>query len=224
MDSWISNKNWTYTRSLLIDYVPYYSLGLKLSHEFKSIHFEFHLLNGWQNISETNGDKSIGVQVKKDIQDLTLTYNNFLGNEKVYPFDKNSFRTYHNFISQYKFNEDWRGLFSFDIGTQERNKKNGVGTWSAASGVIRKKFGRKHALALRVEYYHDPEEFNVKTQTGVGFRVRSASINYDVKINRKTIWRTEFRTYQSVKKIFPERGNNLSQADNLIVSSISMNI
>ncbi len=33
-ESWISHLNWNYTRAYALDYVPYYSMGVRVSHEF----------------------------------------------------------------------------------------------------------------------------------------------------------------------------------------------
>lgn len=64
-ESWISSDNWNYTRALALDYVPYYSSGVRLTTKFTDkFQFQFHVMNGWQNITDQNKDKSLGSQFK----------------------------------------------------------------------------------------------------------------------------------------------------------------
>ncbi|RYY06351.1 MAG: porin, partial [Sphingobacteriaceae bacterium] len=82
-ESAISKDNWTYSRSLMADYSPYYEAGVKVSTNFTdNFSGQFLVLNGWQNIKENNNSKAVGFQFQyKPLDKLTLTYNNFLGNE-----------------------------------------------------------------------------------------------------------------------------------------------
>jgi hypothetical protein len=58
-ESWISKDNWTYTRALNLDYVPYYSAGVRLEQQLdQKQSVQLQLLNGWQNMSENNQGSS----------------------------------------------------------------------------------------------------------------------------------------------------------------------
>lgn len=214
MESWISKNNFNYTRSLLLDYVPYYLAGLRLTHDFSDeTHFEFHLMQGWQNISETNSAKAVGLQIKKG----SFTYNNFLGDEKVYPHQKTRFRTYHNFIYAIAVSEDVKSLVAFDIGTQGQQENNGVDSWFATALTFQQKLSSSENLGYRLEYYADPHEANVETLTPHGFEVVSASINYDKKFSENVLWRSEIRSFRSRDKIY-----NSKRDDGFFVSSIAL--
>ena len=82
-ESWISRDIPTYTRSLIADYTPYYSSGVKLFWQASpKLALHLHVVNGWQNISETNGDKSAGIRLEWSMSpSLLVGYSNFLGNE-----------------------------------------------------------------------------------------------------------------------------------------------
>ncbi|MEI4896533.1 outer membrane beta-barrel protein, partial [Klebsiella pneumoniae] len=63
-ENWISRDNWTYTRSLIADNSPYYEAGAKITWQATpTLGLQLHLINGWQNISETNSDKAIGARI-----------------------------------------------------------------------------------------------------------------------------------------------------------------
>ncbi len=194
MESWISKNNFTYTRSLQLDYVPYYSAGIRASYELdSSTHLEFHLMNGWQNISETNSAKAVGTQYKAK----NFTYNTFFGDEKVLPGQKDRFRTYHNFIFESKLNDNWKNQTSFDVGTQAQQKNDGVDSWLAFATTFQQKLTEKNFMGYRVEYYSDPHQSNILTDSDYGFQVASASVNFDHHFGQNLLWRNEFRSYHS---------------------------
>jgi hypothetical protein len=222
MESWISQKNMTYSRSMFLDYVPYYSLGMRLSHDIDSdLHTELHLMNGWQNISETNAAKSFGIQIKKTRGKLILTYNNFLGDENVIPGQKTRFRTYQNFIAEYEFTPDLKIQGAFDFGTQAQQENDGVDTWLALGVTLQKKLSESNFVAVRGEYYSDPHQSNVRTDTPHGFQVYSASTNIDHFFKKNFVWRNEIRAFHSRDKIYPTGSQKLNDLDGFIVTSIS---
>lgn len=222
-ESWISRYNWTYTRSLNLDYVPYYSSGVRFEHHFDSAQsMQFQILNGWQTISENNQGKAIGMQYKNLLSDkLTFTYNNFFGDEEVVSTNPR-FRAYHNFILQWLANEKWQYLFAFDVGHQSQQTNDGVDAWFNTTFTVRHVLNPQQALALRAEYYNDAHEANVVTNTDNGFRVAAASMNFDQKLETNAMWRTELRGFYSHDEIYPQGNGGKNRLDGFIVTSLSM--
>lgn len=216
-ESWISKDNWTYSRALNLDYVPYYSAGLRLEHRS----FQLQLLNGWQNISENNEAKAIGMQYKRDLgEELSFTYNNFLGDETVVS-ERPRFRGYHNFIFKWTPAGPWGYLAAADLGHQAQQRNDGVDAWGAITFTVRRVLDEKRALAGRGEYYADPHQANVVTGTPNGFRVLNLSVNYDQKLQENILWRTELRGFQSRDRIYPQLKKRLNRHDGLVVTSLS---
>ena len=224
MESWISRDNYTYTRSLQLDYVPYYASGIRFEHQLDSTQkVQFHILNGWQNITKTNKSIDFGFQYLKKINPkLQFTYNNFLGDEEL-TTSRPRFRSYHDFILHYELSDHWKILTSFDIAHQSMQEKTGAVLWFATSTVARYQINEREALAFRVEYYHDAHQANVVTATDHGFQVFSSSLNYDRKIYSQVMWRTELRGFNSKDKIYPKK-NGLSFSDMFLVTSLSVSL
>lgn len=206
MESWISKDNPTYSRSLMLDYVPYYATGLRLDHQL-SHHsgLQLHLMQGWQIVSETNRAKSVGFQYRWN----HFTYNNFLGDEKVYPHEMTRFRHYHNFI--FKINSV---TAAFDIGQEADD------TWGSLAGVWTQALNETQSLAYRLEHYFDPKGANV----GNRLITQSASLNFDQKIRENVLWRSELRGFLSEDKIYPDRDNKLHHWDAFAVTSLAVSI
>lgn len=221
-ESWISKDNWTYTRALNLDYVPYYSSGVRLEHKLTNNQsVQLQILNGWQNMSENNQGKAIGMQYKNQLNDkMTFTYNNFFGDEKVVS-SVSRFRAYHNFIFQWLQSERWQYLTSFDVGHQSQQKNDGVDGWMATTLTIRRVLNSERSLAYRMEYYSDPHEANIVTSSPNGFQVSGASLNFDQKLDQTVLWRTELRGFYSKDKIYPQSTNSKNRLNGFLVTSFS---
>jgi hypothetical protein len=83
-ESWISRDNPVYSRSLIADYTPYYSTGVRAIWQASAaVTVHLHVVNGWQIISETNDEKAAGVRVEYAPKPtLLLGYSNYVGNEQ----------------------------------------------------------------------------------------------------------------------------------------------
>lgn len=222
-ESWISKDNYTYTRALNLDYVPYYSSGLRLEHQLSDKEtIQLQLLNGWQNISENNHGKAIGMQYKNVMSDSwTFTYNSFFGDEEVTSSPDPRFRAYHNFILNYNHSKVWQYIAAIDFGHQSQKENDGVDGWYASTLTIRRVLDERDALALRVEYYNDRHDVNVGSNTANGFQVAGASMNFDRKLDETVLWRTELRGFYSKDEIYPQGSSRLNRMNGFLVSSLA---
>jgi hypothetical protein len=84
VESPISKDNWNYSRSFVADYSPYYETGIKLTGALAdNLTASVMVLNGWQNIQETNGSKAIGTQVQwRPTVSTLFNWSTFVGNEQ----------------------------------------------------------------------------------------------------------------------------------------------
>jgi hypothetical protein len=227
-ESWISKDNWTYTRALNLDYVPYYSSGVRLEHTLNEKQsFQLQLINGWQNMSENNQGKAIGMQYKHLLNSsMTFTYNNFFGDEEVVPNQNDKkfrprFRAYHNFIFQWLKSDVWQYLASFDVGHQSQQNNDGTDGWFASAVTVRRILNADQAMALRLEHYSDRHQTTIVTGTPNGFQVSGASLNFDQKLDHNVLWRTEVRGFYSKDEIYPEGTHHKNRMDGFLVTSIS---
>lgn len=222
-ESWISKDNWTYTRALNLDYVPYYSAGVRLEHQLSEKEIvQIQVLNGWQNMSENNQGKAVGMQYKNFIaKKMTFAYNNFFGDEEVVSANPR-FRAYHNFILQWEVNEQWGYLAAFDIGHQSQQNNDGIDPWFATTFTVKRVLNPKESIAIRAEYYNDRHQANIITNTPNGFQVIGLSTNYDQKLDETSLWRTELRGFKSVDEIYPEGTSGKNDLDGFIVTSLSI--
>lgn len=201
---------WTLTRSILAENSPYYEMGAKLSfsHPKHPIQMAFLLLNGWQKISRPDfmQRSSVGMQFTyKPSDNFTLNYSNFIGNDK--PDSLHAWRIFHNLYTQCALSEKWEMIVGVDVGTDKYNAHN-YGWWYAPIVITRYSLHKTGKIALRAEWYSDPKQIIITTQTSNGFQTAGFSANYDLQLNRYIQWRSELKTYYSKDPIFTTQTGN----------------
>jgi hypothetical protein len=220
-ESILSADNWTYSRSLVADYSPYYESGLKLSGAWGDWNGALLVLNGWQNIAETNNNKAVGSQLQyRPIAPLLLNWSTFLGNESVND-DPRQLRFFNNFYAQYQAFDALDLALLFDVGVQGRTT-GGAAPWWGGALLARWRIAPMVALGARVEHLNDREQVVVTTGTANGFQVTSASVNVDVTLAERVLWRTEGRIFGATDALYPTASEQKSATNALVVSSLSV--
>jgi hypothetical protein len=223
-ESWISRDNPTYSRSLIADYSPYYETGIKATWSASpKLTAQLHVVNGWQNISETNTDKAVGLRLDYAASShLVLGYSNFVGNE-VLDTVPSRVRVFNELLALATAGNAsvW---VTADVGRQQR-AGGGWSTWYGGAVIGRVKVSPGVALAGRVERYGDPDGVIVATGTPDAFRVSGASVNLDVTVAGNALWRTELRGFSARDPIFPRHGGaGVSNRNGFLVSSLALTL
>lgn len=219
-ESFITKDNWTYSRSFVADFSPYYESGVKLSLKLSPVwSTEFHFLNGWNNIFEINQGKAVGLQLAFDPSGKTkLNYNLFIGNEV-----SNLTRIFHDLIMKYDVSDSISIAHTLDFGTQVKPGFQGVSLWYGWAAFGKLHLSSKVTLTARIEHYSDPDQVIVMTHTPHGFNALGASINTNVNLAPELMWRTELRGLTSKDELFPS-STALLQNSKFIVTSFLLSI
>ncbi len=219
-ETWLSKENKTYSHSMVTEFVPFYQTGIRgYWQPIETFNASLNLINGWQNISENNNGKAIGLSLAfNPLPYVSFAYNNFIGNEQ--PSGMPVEMLYFNDIclrlgNDGKFQVD----MTYDFGTQKVDSVNRV--WMGAALVAKIPFGEKFAFGLRGEYYKDEFQVIYKTGTDKGFDGFGASINFDFQLSKNLVWRTEGRMLQATTPLFASKRGN-SKRSGFTVSSFAL--
>ncbi|PJJ60437.1 porin [Hymenobacter chitinivorans] len=223
-ESAISKDNWTLTRSLMAENSPYYEAGARFSYEVSPQFTATALvLNGWQNIRETNQAKALGTQLQwKPTAQLLLNSSTFLGNEQ--PQDSlRRRRFFHDFYLTYAATDRLSLAAVFDIGTQQSAGRQGSDTWHTAAAFARLKLADKLSGTLRGEYYYAQRGVVISSlqpaATDADFRARGGSFNLDYAPTDHVLVRVEGRYLNAENAIFQQHdGRATNQYGNLTTS------
>lgn len=174
MESFSSKDNWNYTRSWLGELSPYYQAGVKASYSFNARWSgQVHLLNGWQLVSDNNDGKAIGTQIAYANGPLTASVNTFVGPELA--DDDQSLRKLADLVVLYRVTPRLQLGASVDAGAQERPGEKEA-NWNGFGGYARYAASDRHAVAVRVEQFRDPES----GISGAPQTLRGATLTYEL--------------------------------------------
>ena len=155
-EGWISRDNLTYTRSFIADFSPYYEAGVRATWQATpTFAAQLHVINGWQNVSESNSDKAVAVRLDWQAQPtLALSYDAFLGNEQPDSLPAR-LRQFHEVIAHWTASEPLVVHVSLDVGREARAV--GSSDWWGGAVIARYTLSPTTALVGRVEQYYDPD-------------------------------------------------------------------
>lgn len=225
-EGWISRDNPTYTRSLVAEYTPYYLSGVHLTwqprfgaagsaHQPRAVGstpltIQLHVMNGWQNVSENNHGKAVGLRVDWQVSpSFSVGYGNFIGNERPQGTPAAT-----RVFNQVMLKAGWGRLA---VQGQADYGREGGHDWYGLVAVGRETVAPIVALSLRVERYSDPHQIIVVTGIPSGLKATGASIGLDVGRTDELLWRTEARALRATSPLFPSRGAPDASRNNLVV-------
>ncbi|HEV2671714.1 MAG TPA: outer membrane beta-barrel protein, partial [Gemmatimonadales bacterium] len=202
---------------------PYYEAGVKATWTASSkLTGQFHILNGWQNISETNSDKAMGMRLDyAATPHLALGYTNFLGNEApdTAPSRLRVFNEVFGLVTSGPLNF-WLTL---DYGLQRRAPASGNSRWWGGAAIGRLTLSPTTWLSARLERYADPDAVIITTGTANPFRAWGGSLGFDVAPVAGVLWRSEMRGFFAQDPIFPEHASGgFSKRDGFLVTSLAL--
>lgn len=225
MEGWVSRDNPVYTRSLVADYSPYYSTGVRaVWRATPRVTARVDVVNGWQNISESNDDKSLGLRFDlAATPTTTLAWYGYAGNE---PGAQR--RVFNGVGITSRVAERLDLLAQFDIGAQQRSDRiTAVRTnhaWYGTTLVGRLWLRPTVAVSARLERFADRDGVLAATVTGVPFRTNGASVGVDIRPEPAVLWRTEVRGFAADDSVFPSRrdASGYSRRNGVFVTSLAL--
>jgi hypothetical protein len=216
---------WSLTRSLLADNSPYFETGLRLSHTSKNgkSYLAMLLLNGWQRITRVNGIDlpAFGHQwtFKLDPK-LTLNSSSFIG--QVAAGNTQVMRIFHNAFMQWDASDRLGFLVGFDMGWQDdESGRPDRKYWHSPVLISRYRLHDKITIAARLEQFRDPQGVIMAKPGLSGIQVVGQSLNVDVRLTPRLLWRSEIRSLVGDRPSFETQDGMISRFRTLGTTSLS---
>jgi hypothetical protein len=221
-ESWASRDNPTYTRSLIADYTPYYSAGVRAIWQASPVvTLRLDVVNGWQNVSETNSDKAAGIRVEYAPASAVLVgYSNFVGDEQPDSLP-NRLRVFNQVFARLGRADRAALWLTVDLGRQAR-PGDGGSTWYGLAAVGRVPVTTGVAVSARVERYADPDGVIVPSLGPAPFETTGASLGLDIGLPSGLLWRIEARGFRGDGPIYPDRDGGFSRHSGMAVTSLAL--
>ncbi len=201
-ESAISKDHLTYTRSLAAENVPYYLSGTKLSLPVSNkLNAYLYLINGWQQITDQNSNKSFGSQIEfRPSNFLLINWNNYLGNESA---SIDSIKGLRYFTDIYFIYSKGRLSMSSCVYYGVQENLESMLKWWQANVICRYAFTSLMSGSFRLEYFKDVDGALVLPIAPVnGFETIGMSLGINFKLEDNILFRTEARQFVSNNNIF----------------------
>jgi hypothetical protein len=214
-----AKDNWNYSRSLLfVNAIPYWHFGARTSMPIsKTDTIGFQLVNGWNNVSKSNGGVT-GVFTNALVKPKAAWNINYI----VGPENPNTASGLRNLIDTTllltppgKFN----AYINFDYGQNQDSKyvsntgsgnvtlgDNLLKTWWGVEGAAHIQASARNAIALRYGYFDDAQG----NQTGTVQTLNEGTFTYEYKWVEGLMMRAEYRIDMSNKQYFNKLANQSS--------------
>lgn len=204
-----TKDNWNYSRSLLFSLaIPYYHVGLRTSMPItRSFTGGVQIVNGWNNFSDNNSGKTIGLNGSFSKPKFTLNMNYYVG-----PENNNTNKGYRNLIDttllltpvsklsayiNYDYGQN-RNAEAIDDSANPRYKATTLSHWQGVAAAVRYQATKKTAFASRFEYYKDESGFT----TGLAQNLNEVTLTGEYKIPEGLLARIEYRRDNSDQLFF----------------------
>jgi hypothetical protein len=218
-----TKDNWNYSRSLLFSLaIPYYHVGLRTSMPVtKNFTAGVQVVNGWNNFSDNNSGKTIGLTGVYTKPKYTLSTNYYVG-----PENNNTNKGYRNLLDATLLltpTPKVSAYINYDYG-QNRNagaidstvaspqyETTDLAHWQGVAAALHYQATSKIAFTPRFEYYKDESGFT----TGTTQNVNEFTLTGEYKMPEGLLARLEFRRDDSDQPYFV-KGSRLVDAQSTL--------
>ena len=179
----IDNPN--YTRGYLLDFVPYFMVGVGAAYPAgDALSLSSYVITGWDYLAQWNDVPGFGQQVVwKPSSQITVTQNLYYG-----PDQRDTSVEFWRFFSDSIFewkNDRFLVAAAFDFGTQKQADLAGNprSEWNSSAVWFRWRFANSFSLAVRPEVYRDPNGF--MTLADQTIRALTTTLRFDTSIGAR---------------------------------------
>lgn len=220
-----AKDNWNYSRSFLFSLaIPYYHVGVRstipLSHTFTA---GVQLVNGWNNFTDNNSGKTIGLTGLWTKPKFTLATTYYTGPENNHT--NKGYRNLWDGVLTLTPTTKLSAYINYDYG-QNRNaiqvpagyfETSTLSRWQGVALDFRYQATKKIAFSPRWEYYSDPEGFT----SGMAQNLHEITVTGEYKPHDGILTRLEYRRDASDHDFFNKGGATVPAQSTLEVAIIA---
>ena len=216
-DGWNDNA----TRSLLFGYaIPFTHTGVRAAYTFSPrLAGVAMVVNGWDDATDNNTAKSVGVQLAlTPVPAFTLYLNGMVGAER--PGDDRHLRRLGDLVAMFKASPRVTLGMNADFGQEEgllSPIRSRPAQWSGAAGYARWQASERFALAARGEVFDDLDG----VRTGLSQTLTEITLTPELRVTPRFILRADLRADRSSRKAFPAESSAKDSQVTVLVSAIA---
>lgn len=204
-----THLGWNYSRALMYANGPYYHFGFRSTVPVgKSLVVGAQLVNGWNNVEDTNTGKTVGLTSLYTAGGGKFTWGNnyYVGPEKANSND--GYRHFYDTVFAVNTSKV-SAYLNIDYGVDKFATGRGSNQWFAVGSAAKFQLTKKFAISPRAEIYKDYDGFI----TGTPQNLKEFTLTGEYKPHDNFLTRLEYRRDWSDKAVF-EKGKLASITKN----------
>jgi hypothetical protein len=234
----LSKENLHATRGYIADFAPDYEAGVRFKYQINNFWSgRIMVLNGWQEIKDSNGKKALGFVAQYDNRKNTFfNWGIYLGDVREIGESFSRNRVYHNIFWKRTVNR-WTFVPMLDFAHQQQSQNNNEVLFMIAPALsVRYSFNSNWAVASRWDMVNDPKnmipELNGKLVTPSlinaannpnGWQSNSVTLTLERLLSENFTVRMEGRYALNKDKLFLDGPNRLVDYDGYVLISMAAN-
>jgi hypothetical protein len=192
----IDNPN--YSRSFLFNYsIPFTHTGVKASYVFSdNVNAGFHIVNGWDNATDNNTDKTVGVSVNVTAGDPFSMYINYMQGPEQSDNNHDS-RALLDLVATIKPIKPLSIILNYDNAKEDAGSAASV-KWDGFAAIVKYDITETYSIAVRGEAFDDKDG----ARTGTAQKLTEYTITPEIRMANGLVVRPEYRHDSSDKQSF----------------------
>lgn len=202
-----AKDNVNYSRSLLFNYaIPFTHTGLKMGYGFTdAVSASVHVVNGWDNSTDNNTAKTIGLSVFVAPAEMFSAYVNYMQGPEQTDNTGNQ-RTLVDIVATIKPVKPLSIILNYDSATEAMGAGAADVKWNGISGIVKYDISATFSIAVRAEQFDDKDG----VRTGAAQKLTEYTVTPEIRLANGLIVRPEYRHDSSDKESF-DNGTKKSQ-------------
>ncbi len=185
-----AKDNPNYSRSLLFNYaIPFTHTGLMAGYSFTdALSANLHVVNGWDNTSDNNKGKSVGLSIGyAPMEQLSMFFNTMYGPEQL---DNNSNNRFlFDWVATIKPMKNLSLILNVDYAKEDMGPHVDDAKWYGYAAIAKYDFNDRYSLAVRGEYFNDHDG----VRTGIKQAMKEITITPEIRLANGITVRPEYR-------------------------------
>lgn len=201
----IDNPN--YSRSFLFNYaIPFTQTGLKMSYTFTDVvSASVHVVNGWDNSTDNNTAKTIGLSIYVAPVEMFSAYINYMQGPEQADNTRDN-RSLLDIVATIKPIKPLSIILNYDNAKEDMGAGASDVKWNGFAAIVKYDINDMYSISVRGESFDDKDGF----RTGTAQKLTEVTVTPEIRLANGIILRPEYRHDSSNKESF-DNGTKKSQ-------------
>jgi hypothetical protein len=212
-----AKDNVNYSRSLLFNYaIPFTHTGLKIGYGFTdAVSASVHVVNGWDNSTDNNTGKTIGLSVFVAPVEMFSVYINYMQGPEQTNNTSNQ-RSLVDLVATIKPIKSLSIILNYDSAKEEMSAGVSDVKWSGFSAIVKYDINDMYSISVRGEQFDDKDG----VRTGAVQKLTEYTITPEIRLASGLIVRPEYRHDSSNEEVFNANAGDKKKSQDTIALGV----